>query len=212
MIPRKAKAIEVLLGQVNATWPNRSTAADGWIGDEAHRLRKSDHNANAAGAVCAYDFTNDPIHGLSSEQLAEGLRRTKDPRLHYLISNRKIASAPSFAWEPYHGKNAHDHHCHVSVFQTASLYDAVMPWVIDGRQVIPTPAAKLVPPKLMVGTSGLDVALLQQLLNKKGAKLLIDQDFGKNTLKAVKAFQAASGLDADGVVGPYTWDALKKGV
>lgn len=36
----------------------------------------------------------------------------------------------------------------------------------------------------------------------------IDGDAGKDTLRAVKAFQKAAGLDADGVVGRNTWKKL----
>ena len=40
--------------------------------------------------------------------------------------------------------------------------------------------------------------------------LIIDGKFGKGTLDAVKAFQKAKGLKADGEVGPKTVEALRK--
>ena len=38
----------------------------------------------------------------------------------------------------------------------------------------------------------------------------IDGDFGPGTEASVQAFQRAAGLDADGIVGPGTSDALKE--
>lgn len=38
--------------------------------------------------------------------------------------------------------------------------------------------------------------------------LVADGDFGAATLNAVKQFQSDSGLEADGLIGPKTWDAL----
>lgn len=54
-----------------------------------------------------------------------------------------------------------------------------------------------------------DIKALQARLNDKGKyKLTIDGDFGPNTEKAVLAFQLNAGLEADGIVGRKTAEAL----
>lgn len=64
-------------------------------------------------------------------------------------------------------------------------------------------------PTLRKGSGGDNVEELQAVLNAKyGAALEVDGIFGAKTEQAVKAFQSAKGLTADGVVGPKTWAAL----
>lgn len=64
-------------------------------------------------------------------------------------------------------------------------------------------------PTLRRGSQGDEVADLQTILNARyGADLDVDGNFGKATEAAVKAFQKANGLTADGVVGAKTWKAL----
>lgn len=64
-------------------------------------------------------------------------------------------------------------------------------------------------PTLRRGNQGDEVADLQTILNARyGADLEVDGNFGKATEAAVKAFQKANGLTADGVVGAKTWKAL----
>jgi putative chitinase len=63
-------------------------------------------------------------------------------------------------------------------------------------------------PTLRRGSEGHDVVILQNELIEAGLKVLADGDFGEITEEAVKTFQASNGLEADGVVGRGTWDAL----
>ena len=56
---------------------------------------------------------------------------------------------------------------------------------------------------------GTDVVILQHLLKKEGFyKDRIDGIYGRNTRKAVWAFQKANGLKVDGITGPQTYKAL----
>ena len=70
-------------------------------------------------------------------------------------------------------------------------------------------------PTVRRGSKGEDVELLQTYLYKLGYGLGvygIDGDFGRDTEKAVKAFQSDHKLVQDGIAGPMTWDALQKAV
>lgn len=58
------------------------------------------------------------------------------------------------------------------------------------------------------GHGGNHVRALQTVLNKHGAGLLVDGDFGSVTDTAVRNFQSANILVRDGEAGPITWEAL----
>lgn len=214
---RVAKSLEVLLAQINALSPNRDKSSDGGIGNAEHASRSSDHNPwvmdGSMGIVTARDFTNDPAHGIVSEELAETLRMSGDPRLKYVISNKKIANPDiqGGAWRPYSGSNPHNHHCHVSVKSDKAHYDDETPWRLTLTPTVAHVAESVVasPPVLRKGSSGPDVVRLQELLNKSGAVLKADGNFGNYTEKSVKKFQGSHDLVADGVVGGYTWKALE---
>jgi GH24 family phage-related lysozyme (muramidase) len=66
-------------------------------------------------------------------------------------------------------------------------------------------------PVLKRGATGQAVERLQRRLSAAGHPIAVDGAFGPGTVRAVKAFQGAHGLQADGVVGPATWAALTGG-
>ena len=66
-------------------------------------------------------------------------------------------------------------------------------------------------PILMIGSSGNDVKIVQNVLKLNGYYFgVVDGFFGPMTKVAVIQFQTAKGLPADGSVGKKTWHALSK--
>ena len=212
---RIARALETLRDQVNVMVPHRDKSSDGSIGDAAHASRSSDHNPwvqdGGTGVVTAIDITHDPKGGFDSYVFAEILRRNRDPRIKYVISNRKIFSSVQNPWEwrPYNGANPHDHHVHISVSSNRGLYDSTVPWKLD---LLPGPVphdGKIEPepkPVLRLGSSGDLVIYVQRMLGVNPA----DGRFNDGTEHAVIEFQKRYGLVPDGVVGPYTWRQLEE--
>lgn len=176
---RLAKGLEQLRKQVNEKYPTRSKASDGSVGDTSHSARKSDHNPDSRGIVHAIDITHDPRNGFDSYKFADHLLAVQDPRVSYIISNRRIGSGPSGpspgVWRKYTGSNAHDHHVHISII--TSREDDVSPWNIGDKPVVP----------------------------KTDAPPTAHEVF----IKEVKAFQTANGLHPDGEIGPQTWAKIK---
>lgn len=135
---RVAAALEKLRKQLNTRFPNRSKLSDGGIGDPNHQSRKSDHNPwvrdGGLGVVTARDFTHDKARGCDCAKLAESIRAARDPRVKYIIWNRRICTSfpkngmPAWAWRPYTGSNGHTHHLHLSVKPAKSLYDSEQAW------------------------------------------------------------------------------------
>lgn len=94
----------------------------------------------------------------------------------------------------------------------ADLNEQVITWMVEmlqNSEATPAPApAPATTPLLKLGSRGDDVKRLQVALNARGAVLVADGIFGRNTEEAVKAFQRNGGLVADGIVGTKTWAAL----
>lgn len=92
--------------------------------------------------------------------------------------------------------------------------DVLFAMVKAGTILVPAPKPKPPTPRVLEFKnplmSGEDVRLLQLALNANAAKprLLVDGKFGMATDKAVRAFQKAHKLTADGKVGPKTRTAM----
>lgn len=205
---RVAKSLDTLRKQVNAFAPDRDKSSDGTLGDTAHSNRTSDHNPDRNGVVMAMDISHDPAHGVDSYQIAEQLRAAKDKRIKYVISNRKIFGDEDYAkrnhakaweWTKYSGSNPHDKHIHISVNDD---FDSTAPWAVSKTEPSGSVVARR---RVRKGDKGADVRELQRLLGTR-----VDGVFGPRTETLVKEFQVKRGLVADGIVGPYTWEALEQ--
>ena len=152
---RVAEALKTLKKQIDAAFPGRSTASDGTIGDVRHQATSSDHNPHVddggTGVVTALDITHDPAHGCDAGAIAAQLHASRDPRIKYIIWNRRIANAspigaaPAWAWRVYVGSNPHNKHCHVSVKSAKTLYDDASAWTLPSSRGGATEAAGALP-------------------------------------------------------------------
>lgn len=104
-----------LLGDVRREFPG---IVIGTIGDPAHQTEQSDHNPDQWGFVCAGDVMFG--HGFDADDAERLFRRLialRDPRMAFVIYNRRIVSATvrPFVVRPYTGSDPHTGHVHVSV-------------------------------------------------------------------------------------------------
>lgn len=207
-----AASLEKLLAQLNAKAPHRSKISDGSIGDAAHAARNSDHNPWYQNTVTARDFTHDPDGGLNGQWLADALVASRDPRLKYVIWNRRIWLAGG-RWKSYTGTNPHTHHVHVSVV-ASPMCERTTPWNLgDG---VPQDAPVVPPwyalPVLKRGSTGDSVRHLQTFLRttfpRYAGGLPTTGNFLDQTHAVVVEFQTRSHLEGDGIVGRDTNGAL----
>ena len=94
-MPKLCKAGQQLRNQIDDAWPDRSRVApEGWLGDQRHAARKSDHNPTAEGIVRAIDInSNLQTNPAEAFDLADQLRllARSDKRISYIIFKSKIA-------------------------------------------------------------------------------------------------------------------------
>ena len=129
---RAANSLITLRDQLNALYPARSKVSDGLVGDAAHATTISDHNPNSNGVVTAFDITQDPANGLDIQQLANTLVTHNDPRIKYIIANKRLWM--SGKWVNYFGVDPHTNHLHLSVSADPNLYDNGNQWNLSNQQ------------------------------------------------------------------------------
>lgn len=208
-----APACKAALAEATRLWPKRNKASDGIMGDAAHHARNSDHNLGNA-----WDLTHDPANGCDAHAEAEKLKAKspRDPRIKYIISNRRIWNPSiSHAWRPYGGSNPHTKHIHVSIHGNTTTRNNTRPWFggapVPAPKPTPSPSGDWTVADLGVvrkGSKGDRVRDAQALLNARHVPVAIDGDFGPGTETAVRRFQQVHRLGVDGVVGPNTWRKL----
>jgi len=146
---RMAAALTKYLAQINALAPNRDKSSDGGIGDARHAAGKSEHNPedhdsdpSTPGVVRAYDITHDPAGGCDCNVLAASLKASRDPRILYMIWNRKITSSVVQPWvdRDYTGPNPHTTYLHLSVSPEVRRFDDARSWAIRVKAGATTPA------------------------------------------------------------------------
>lgn len=120
-------AIDALCGQVENVWPSRHYT-DGTVASQSHDAINptSDHRPypyTGTGVVYAVDVGE--YQEDQGELLAEELRRSRDPRLRYVIHENRLFSSygnsvrDPWEWGAYTAANPHSDHVHVSVYRTA---------------------------------------------------------------------------------------------
>lgn len=146
-VPFLAPSLVAFRNELNARYPNRDKASDGWIGDAAHSSRESDHNPDDDGMVHALDLDEDTDgntadSGPELEWLSEHLRNSRDPRIKYVIYEGRIfagRNGPSpWVWRPYvGGSNLHTKHMHTSVTYDEVGENSTAPWLPQDAAPIP---------------------------------------------------------------------------
>lgn len=147
-MPTLVKSLQAFRAEANERYPDRDKTSDGWIGDEAHSSRVSDHNPDERGLVHAYDLDED-LDGNPTDSgaelgfLAEWIRTRRDYRVKYVIYEGRIFAGrmgpKPWNWRPYDGTNEHRHHLHLSVLSDPVSEGDTSPWFPPMEDELPTP-------------------------------------------------------------------------
>jgi len=128
-----------LRNQIDRRWPKRDKQSDGWIGDEAHSSRESDHNPSGADQIVrAIDidenlgtFSGGGTARVLANQLIDyaGSGLPGSNRLKYVVYENRISSGTyrKTWWKWRHGEWKHEAHIHVSFTSYADRDGSIYP-------------------------------------------------------------------------------------
>lgn len=119
-----APSLGQLRAEVDARWPGRDTASDGWIGDAAHTY--GDHLPDPdTGVVRALDIDASDIDAMAVVRAL-----IADPRTEYVIHDGRIwLRSSGFRARVYTGANPHRTHIHQSLRHTLSAETSTAKWL-----------------------------------------------------------------------------------
>lgn len=153
-----------------------------------------------------------PNHNRSAIGVQIAVGGDQEPTKEALSAARALYD---FACQKY--GRALEKHGHRDGFATDCPGAKLYAWVQGGMQVdtpvqVPSPAPTPNHPwpgvYVQRGSRGDMVRTVQARLSARGWAIGVDGDFGPQTDRVVRQFQAEKGLGADGIVGPKTWNAL----
>lgn len=138
---RCAKAILLLLEQLDDNFPTRNRRWDGIFADQTLCPAETDHCPtlviDGLGIVAAVDITDDKESGCDLQSIVCELADSYDPRIKHIIFDRKIFRSystknqyPENSWGAFNGKNPHNEHAHISLINDPYLADDKHPWKI----------------------------------------------------------------------------------
>lgn len=198
------QGLQVLIDEWKRAHPGATVYT---IGDASHASRDSEHNPEPQGSapgadlgeVDAADFMESKgVTDAMLDELADGLVRSRDPRILYVIRNRRICSSvvEPWVWRPYGGSDPHTDHVHLSVNDKFDDNESDWKWE---KMVARTLSYDTVTGKWPVLMMGDEDANLPGYNVVKRAQLMAN--YLENTLPAI---------DTDGVYGPLTARKLGK--
>lgn len=147
IVAKLCKGGVTLRDQIDRRWPKRDKKSDGWIGDQAHSTRVSDHNPNKAGIVHAIDideglgtFSKGGTARVLANQLADyaasGLPGSN--RIKNIVYENRVASGTyrKTWWTWRHGNYGHEGHIHVSFTSYADRDGSIYPLPILAKSPV----------------------------------------------------------------------------